>query len=130
MNTKTLYFIKHIALLALFAAGLMLVPNVGTVSAQKGAVKEVATTEMLSYALNLKSVSDVAVYGGEGVTDKGNTTLARGFRQGGLEKESTNRRDSANIFSAMSQLPCTAVADTDLSDKHSRRASIVWRRHN
>ncbi len=74
MNTTTLYFIKRIALLALFATGFMLVPGVGAAAAQKGADKsfagEVATTEMLSYALNLGSVSDVAVYSENGISGK------------------------------------------------------------
>ncbi len=74
VNTKTLYFIKRIALIALFALGFLLVPNTSTVLAQKGADKEVATTEMVSYALNLKSVTDVAVYAENGVADKGNST--------------------------------------------------------
>ncbi len=116
MNTKTLYFIKHIALVALFAVGFMLVPNAGTVLAQKGAAKEVATTEMLSYALNLKSVSDVAV-SGENVSDKGSSSLTHGYRRQGPERGGANRKDLADIFSAINQLPCSEVADTNLSDK-------------
>jgi hypothetical protein len=121
MNTKTLYFIKHIALVALFAVGFMLVPNAGTVLAQKGAAKEVATTEMLSYALNLKSVADVAV-SGENVSDKGDSTITNGYKRGsvernGAERGGVNRKDLADIFSAINQLPCSEVADTNLSDK-------------
>ncbi len=121
MNTKTLYFIKRIALLALFATGFMLVPGVGAAAAQKGADKsfagEVATTEMLSYALNLGSVSDVAVYSENGISGKEGSTLANGFRMAGGERDGANRKDLARAFSSINQLPCSQIADTDLSDK-------------
>lgn len=116
MNTKTLYFIKRIAFVALFAMGFLLLPNTGAVLAQKGAEKEVATTEMISYALNLKSVADVAVYAENGVSDKGSSTLANGYRLAGAEKDA-NRKDLVASFSAINQLPCTDIADTDLSGK-------------
>ncbi len=115
MNTKTLYFIKHIAIVALFAMGFMLVPSAGTVTAQKGLDREFATTEMISYALNLKSVSDVAVYSENGVSGKGGSTLTNGYRTAGAD--GINRRDLSNAFSAINQLPCTEVADTDLNGK-------------
>jgi len=114
MNTRTLYFIKHFALLALFAIGLMLVPNAGSVSAQKRADREVATTEMLSYALNLKSLSQVAVYG-ETVSDKGASTISNGFSKAGPDGDGVTRRDLENVFSAMNQLPCSKIEGTDLS---------------
>jgi hypothetical protein len=114
MNTK-LYFIKHIALVALFALGFMLVPTVGTALAQKTFEKEVATSEMLSYALNLGSVSDVAVYSENGVSGKGDATLTNGYRS--ADGSEANRKDLAKAFSSMNQLPCKEVADTDLSGK-------------
>ncbi len=118
MNTKTLYFIKRIAFVALFAMGFLLLPTAGTALAQKGVDKEVATTEMLSYALNLGSVSDVAIYSENGVSDK-HTTLTDGYRArwSGAEKDDTNRKDLAKAFSSINQLPCKEIADTDLSGK-------------
>src|SRR4028118_1478043 len=102
MNTK-LYFIKHFALVALFAMGLMLVPSVGTALAQNGERQvEVATPEMISYALNLKSVSSVAVYSENGVDGKGGSQLTNGFRAAGGNE--VNRKDLANAFSAINQL--------------------------
>ena len=99
MNTK-LYFIKHIALVALFAMGLVLVPT-GTAVAQKGLDRqvEVATPEMISYALNLKSVSDVAVYSENGVDGKGGSTLTNGYRAAG--GSSVNRKDLADVPTAI-----------------------------
>lgn len=116
MNTKTLYFIKHIALVAVFALGLVLVPT-GTALAQKGLNKEVATPSMLSYALNLKSLSDVAVYSESGISDKGDSTPANGFRMAGASRDGASRKDLADVFSAINQLPCTQIADGDLSGK-------------
>jgi hypothetical protein len=115
MNTK-LYFIKHFALVALFAMGLMLVPSVGTALAQKGERQvEVATQDMISYALNLKSLSSVAVYSENAVDGKGGSQLTNGFRTAGGNE--LNRKDLADVFSAANQLPCSEVADTDLSGK-------------
>ncbi len=119
MNTKTLYFIKRIAFVALFAMGFLLLPNTGAVLAQKGDVKEVATTEMISYALDLRSVTDMAVYADKAVSDKGDSAIANGYRVcwSGAEKDDANRKDLAKSFSAINQVPCTEIADTDLSGK-------------
>jgi hypothetical protein len=116
MNTKTIFTIKHFALLALFAVGLMLVPNAGTALAQKGLNKEVATQSMLSYALNLKSVANVAVYG-ENVSDKTDSTITNGYRAAGADRNSVSRKDLSDVFSAISQLPCTEIADSELGGK-------------
>jgi hypothetical protein len=84
--------------------------------AQKGERQvEVATSEMISYATNLKSVSDVAVYSENGVDGKGGSTLTNGFRAAGGNE--VNRKDLADVFSAMNQLPCTEVEGADLSGK-------------
>jgi hypothetical protein len=102
--------------------GLILVPafnSTGTVLAQKNVDKEVATTEMVSRALDLRSVTDMAVYAEDGVSDKGNSTVANGYRArwSRSEKDDANRNDLANSFSAINQLPCSEVADTNLTDK-------------
>jgi hypothetical protein len=80
---KTLYLAAHFALVALLAAGLLLVPafnSTGTVAAQDqdGAQQQV-TPDMLSYALNFNNLK--------------------------------------NAYSAMNQLPCTQVKETDLTGR-------------
>jgi hypothetical protein len=64
---------------------------------------------MISFALNLKSVSDVAVYSENGVAGKGGSTLTNGYRAGG--GNDVNRKDLSDAFSAINQLPCKEVAD-------------------
>lgn len=124
MNTKTFYFIKRVPLLALFVAGFLLITGNSGVSAQKHDAqiqkefeKEVATPEMLSFALNLKSAANIAVYGEGGVSDKGNSTLANGFRMEGAKRDGAADRDLTDSFSAINQLPCRDVSDADLSGK-------------
>jgi hypothetical protein len=127
MNTKSLYFMTRIALVAVFAMGLLLVPafnSTGTVLAQRGvakANKEVATPEMISYALNLRSATTVTVSAENGVTDKGKSSI-RGrvmgtsrFSQDGETIQS--RKDLAGSFFAINSLPCTDVGESDLSNK-------------
>jgi hypothetical protein len=121
MNTKNLYFIKHFALLALFAMGFLLVPSVGTASAQKGVRREVATTDMISRALDFRSATDLAVYAENGVSDKGNSVIkgeVLGLTRDSQDAKSIeSRRDFGNAFSAINQLPCTEISDTDLGGK-------------
>jgi hypothetical protein len=85
---KTFYLVTLAVLVAVAVAGYLLVPTfsgASTVSAQESASKadggEVATPEMLRYALDFKA------------------------------------DDMAKSFSALNQLPCTEVSDTDLSGK-------------
>ncbi len=85
---KTFYLVTMVALVAVAVMGYLLVPSFNStsvVSAQESASKgdggEVATPEMLRYALDFKS------------------------------------DDMAKSFSALNQLPCTEVDDTDLSGK-------------
>jgi hypothetical protein len=121
MNTNTLNLMTRIALVAVFAMGLILVPafnSTGTVSAQKGRNRaEVATQDMLYYALNLKSVSGDAVYADKGISDTGNSKIANGYSANGAQKDSRNRIDLANSFSAINQLPCNEISDTNLTEK-------------
>jgi hypothetical protein len=85
---KTFYLVTMVALVAVAVMGYLLVPSFNStsvVSAQESASKadggEVATPEMLRYALDFKA------------------------------------DDMAKSFSALNQLPCTEVSDTDLSGK-------------
>jgi hypothetical protein len=84
---KTFYLVTMVALVAVAVMGYLLVPSFNStsvVSAQESASKadgEIATPEMLRYALDFKS------------------------------------DDMAKSFSALNQLPCTEVDDTDLSGK-------------
>ncbi|MCA1622405.1 MAG: DUF3494 domain-containing protein, partial [Acidobacteria bacterium] len=90
-NRKTFYLVTLIALVAVAVAGYLLVPtfsSTSTVSAQENESKaikvtgdEVATPEMLRYALDFKA------------------------------------DEMAKSFSALNQLPCTEVSDTDLTGK-------------
>lgn len=117
MNTKTLYFIKRVTLLALVAVTLGLIPGAGEAAAQKRSDKDGATSEMLSWALDLRSVSDVAVYADKAVSDKGESAIADGFRRAGSEGDGAYRRDLGKSFDAIRQLPCSEIGDTDLSGK-------------
>ncbi len=127
MNTKTLYFMTRIAFAAMFAMGLLLVPafnSTGTVSAQKGQrgadTGSQATTEMISRALKLGAASDLAVFAENGVTEAGASTI-KGDVISLTKSQDDNalkiRKDFSDSFSAINQLPCTDVADTDLSGK-------------
>ncbi len=116
MNTKTLYFIKQIAFVALLAMGFMLVPGTGTALAQKGVEREITTQDMISFATNLRSAGTTSV-SGETVSDKGTSNIANGASREGAQKDDTFRRDLSNSFSAFNQLPCTPVDDANLSDK-------------
>ncbi len=121
MNTKSLCFMTRIALVAMFAMGLLL--STGTVSAQKGVrqeqAAEVATPDMISLALDLKSATELSVFAQNGVTDKGNSKIkgrVLGLThddQGGMTLKA--QKDLSRSFSIISQLPCAKVEDTDLS---------------
>ncbi len=119
----------RIALVAVFAMGLLLVPafnSTGTVLAQRGQ-KSVdngvgngkVTTEMIARAVRLGSAKDVTVFSENGVTDKGVSNVkgnVLSLTDGG-SKALQARTDISDSFSAINQLPCTEVADTDLSGK-------------
>jgi len=125
MNTKTLYFMTRIALAAVFAMGLLLVPafnSTGTVLAQrgqKGVDNGKVTTEMIARAVRLGSAKDVTVFAENGVSDKGVSNVkgsVLSLTNGGSTALKA-RTDISDSFSAINQLPCTDVADTDLSGK-------------
>ena len=123
MNTKTLYIIKHIAFVTLFAMGFLLVPafnSTGTVSAQKGLNKEVASSDALYQALNLGQATDLAVYADKGVSDKASSSvngkvLSQTDAPGA--KGELARKDLSVAFSKINQLPCTELSDSNLSGK-------------
>jgi hypothetical protein len=124
MNTKTLYFMTRIALAAAFVMGLLLVPGTGTVSAQKGQkvvdTDYQANTEIISRALKLGTASDVSVFAENNVTNKGTSNVkgnVLGLSDNSDAKSLKVRKDFSDSFSAINQLPCTEVADSDLSGK-------------
>lgn len=124
MNKKTIYLMTRIALAAVFAVGLILMPafnSAGTVSAQKRLDREVATSDMIFRALNLKSASGVTVVAENAVTDKGGSSIrgeVRSLRSETQGAQTTKfRKDLSDSFSAINQLPCVELADADLGGK-------------
>jgi hypothetical protein len=116
MNTKTLYFMTRIALVAMFAMGLL-----GTVSAQRGQKVDQATPEMISRVLKLGTASDVSVFAENSVIDKRGSKNTEGRIVSLSDNQDATalkvRKDFSDSFSAINQLPCTQVADADLSGK-------------
>jgi len=128
MNTKSLYFMTRIVLVTMFAMGLLLVPafnSTGTVSAQKGVKQDqVAASEALdtiSWALDLRSATDLAVFAQNGVTNKATSKVTGKVL--GLTRDNQDattlkaQKDFSHSFGALNGLPCTEVADTDLGGK-------------
>ena len=127
MNRKTLYFIALIVLLAVAATGYLLIPNFnGTirVSAQEGVSEtqvERATTDMIYHALNFKSVGDLTVLADKGIIDHGKSRIKGNIL--GLTPDAQDdktlrvRKDFSDSFSALNQLPCEQLTDSDLTGK-------------
>lgn len=128
MNTKTLYFMTRIAFVAMFAMGLLLVPafnSTGTVSAQKGqrgvaqGDTEDIKSQQIARALRLGAATDAAVFAENGVSNKGVSTV-KGQVMSLTDSGETGlkvRRSLSDSFSAINQLECTQLADTDLTGK-------------
>lgn len=120
----------RIALAAMFAMGLILVPafnSTGTVLAQRGQkgveAKAVDTEnvglQQIARAVRLGAAGDVTVYAENGVATKGTSTVkgqVLSLTNGG-EKASNVRKSLTDSFSAINQLPCTELSDTDLTGK-------------
>ena len=128
MNTKSLYFMTRIVLVTMFAMGLLLVPafnSTGTVSAQKGVKQDqVGANEALdtiSWALDLRSATDLAVFAQNGVTNKATSKVTGKVL--GLTRDNQDattlkaQKDFSHSFGALNGLPCTEVADTELGGK-------------
>ncbi len=87
-----------------------------------------ATADMLAYALNFKSASNLAVFGGNSVTDDGSTDFRGTIGSPGkisvgaadsLSGDSAARakRDLLDAMSAVDQLPCTHLDTADLTGR-------------
>ncbi len=85
-----------------------------------------ATAEMFAFALNFRSAANLAVFGGNSVTDDGSSDFrgavgSPGVIIGGPKEAMSSqefaqaRRDLLDSFSAVDQLPCTTVSNPDLS---------------
>ncbi len=95
-----------------------------TVSAANQETAGGATTEMLNYALNFRSASNLAVFGGNSVSDNGSEIRGVVGSTGDVTGVSANamdsgdqaaaRRDLSDVFAIVDQLPCTQVSG-DLS---------------
>ena len=73
ISRKTLYVMSFLTLVALATVGYLLAPTYNSAStalAQDGVKREGVTTEMLSRALDFRSVSDLSVFAQNGITDK------------------------------------------------------------
>ncbi len=139
MNTKTLYFMTRVAMIVMFAIGLILVPafnSTGTVSAQREK-QEIATPEMIGQALNLKSAAGYTVFAENGITDNGNSLIRgnvgvsrptaeiKGVNGGNVKGliQDTNsdsmrvQKDASDSFAIINQLPCTEVSDKNLGGR-------------
>ncbi len=118
----------RIVLVTMFAMGLLLVPafnSTGTVSAQKGVKQDqVSANEALdtiSWALDLRSATDLAVFAQNGVTNKATSKVTGKVL--GLTRDNQDattlkaQKDFSHSFGALNGLPCTEVADTELGGK-------------
>jgi len=139
VSKKTLYFMSLLALVAATTMGYLLLPTFNSSStalAQDGVKEETVTTEMLSRALDFRTATGFAVLAEKGITDNGfskvggdvgvtseaaeikglNRNNVKGMLRsgGGAGKTKKNFSDS---FSAINQLPCTEVADTNLGGR-------------
>ncbi len=95
-----------------------------TVNAANQEVQGGATTEMLAYALNFKSASNLGVFGGNSVTDEDSDIRGLVSSAGDIAGVSSSalsvgdpseaRRDLLDAISAVDQLPCTQLNDANL----------------
>jgi hypothetical protein len=87
-----------------------------------------ATPEMLDFALNFGEASSYAVYGGNKVTNRGNSVFRGSVGSGGIVMNVPGVSDSAvgngqakrdlrNALRAIAQLPCEEIVDTQLGGK-------------
>lgn len=127
------------AFLAVFAMGLLLIPafnSTGTVSAQREK-QELATPDMIGRALNLRTVSGYSAFAENGISDNGNSLIRgdvgvarptaeikgiNGANVKGLIQDQNFdslrvQKDFSDSFSAINQLPCTEVSDTNLGGR-------------
>ncbi len=83
-----------------------------------------ASAEMLAYALNFKSASNLAVFGGNSVGDQGSEIRGVVGSTGEIAGVASNalsvgdaaeaKRDLLDAFSAVDQLPCVNIIDANL----------------
>ena len=119
VSTKALFLTTMIALLAIAAVGLALVPTF--TGASKAAVEkvsqnpgdEIATHEMLKNALNFRSAA-------------GYETLAA--NSGDVDAKA--KKDLYDMYTAVTQLPCPEWGTGDLGGKSLHRAYIAWIQRN
>jgi len=132
LSKRTSFAVSLLALLAAAILTYLLMPtfySTGTAFAQDDlkpdGIKQMrVTTEMLSRALDLKSVTDLAVFAQNGVTNKGTSKVTGSllaFRGGNAEPDEAAtlkaQKDFSDSFSAINQLPCTEAADADLGGR-------------
>ncbi len=127
---RALFGVAAVAVGIIVALGWSFAPSSVTskVSAADHEVQDGATSEMLAYALNLKSASSLAAFGGNSVRNEGSTDF-RSYvgstgEVSGVAADSLisldyaqARNDLMDAFSAVDQLPCTQIDDGDLSGK-------------
>ncbi|MEJ7861181.1 MAG: ice-binding family protein, partial [Pyrinomonadaceae bacterium] len=130
------------SLLALVAAATisyLLLPTFNSSStalAQGGVKQEEVTTEMLSRALDFRTATSFAVLAEKSITDNGfskvggdvgvtseaaeikglNRNNVKGMLRSGGGEDKT-KKNFSDSFSAINQLPCTEVADTNLGGR-------------
>ncbi len=124
-NNRMLLGVAAIAVGIMFVLGWSFAPSFMTsVSAANQETAGGATTEMLNYALNFRSASNLAVFGGNSVSDNGSEIRGVVGSTGDVTGVSANamdsgdqaaaRRDLSDVFAIVDQLPCTQVSG-DLS---------------
>ena len=122
VSRRTIYMFVLTALVATAAAGLLLTPETGVVSASQPAAQkaggEVATAEMLAYALNFRAASGYTVFAGNGIADDGkssiNGTSGDALRGGAVAKD---KQSVSEAIDRLMGLPCSEVEDTNLGGK-------------
>ncbi len=102
------------------AVAFIFLPAGSKANAANGEIAGGGTVEMLNYALNFKSASNLGVFGGSGVTDQGSeirgtvgsTGEVLGVSANALstEESAESRRDLLDVFSVVDQLPCSQVS--------------------
>ncbi len=124
-NNRAILGVAVIAVAVMIALGWSFAPSFTTsVSAANQETAGGATTEMLNYALNFRSASNLAVFGGNSVSDNGSEIRGVVGSTGDVTGVSANamdsgdqaaaRRDLSDVFAIVDQLPCTQVSG-DLS---------------
>jgi len=117
IGTKTLYLMTLFTLAALAGVGFFVIPGTstnGVVSAQESreiAPADVATAEMLRFALDFRGATGYTVFADKGISDDGKSQIkgSKGVASRDGEEGSRVRQDLSGSFNAINQLPSTKL---------------------